>query len=326
MLLCSTLLITARLKENFCDDLGVLKNINFAESAFKYALIILFVFSWLYLCRVFYLIFGSLYFMRKKRFLKYTHIVSWIHEKFFFKEQYETSYRKRTMINMRCLPNVDLSSLSDGGSILVLYSDDSSDCINFINSYIVETLTNNETLDFVATVRQPLEVLDYISSQVDDHQLPKISKKISIIDCYSPHYAFDDKVLKIHKKRWINKGFKFFEAESFAGIHTAANSSWYRFRSQCKTEDNQFRVPHRTIFHTLSSLIRYSSEEQFFLYLRHMLSSEKFYGMITLLIEPMSLKPDTKNELQQIVDVVLEMKSDSIEVKKSPSKLSSKVD
>jgi hypothetical protein len=319
MLFCSTLLLTLQLKENLSSSTNILNNIEVAECILTYASIAFFIYSWLYLCHVFYQIFGSLYFMRKKRFLKYTHIITKIYEIFFFKEQYETSYRKRTIINMNCLPGINFSDLSEGGSILVLYADGSSDCISLIKNYIIETIASNETIDFIATIKQPLGVLDCISNNVNDDQLMKISKKMSIIDCYSSYYAFDDKVLSVQKKRWINKGFKFFNAESFAGIHTAANSSWYRFRTQCKAEENQFRIPHRTIFHTLSSLIRYSSEEQFFLYLRHIISSEKSYGMITLLIEPMSLKAEIKNELYQMVDYIVEMKDCSFEIKKGSS-------
>jgi hypothetical protein len=65
----------------------------------------------------------------------------------------------------------------------------------------------------------------------------------------------------------IPRGYKFYKVDSFAEIHIAANNSWYRFRKVCKSEENMYRIPHRTIYDTLSSLIRFSSEELYFLFL-----------------------------------------------------------
>lgn len=44
----------------------------------------------------------------------------------------------------------------------------------------------------------------------------------------------------------------------------------------------------------------------YFLFLRHVISSEKSYGMITTIIEPKSLESALKNELIRMADVVIE--------------------
>lgn len=311
VLSCAMLILTSQLKIDLVDSEIAGKIILILENILLYFVIFFFISSWIYLCYIFYKIFGSLYYMRKSRFIKYTSFISWIYEKFFHKKTYEKVYRQRTPLTMNCLPNINLENVNNGGAILLQY-DSTFDCVDFIVDYIIETINNEETVDYISTLKQPLEIPQKISGKIADKDLTKITKKLSIIDCFSPYYAFDDKILKIGKEECKEKGFKFYESDSFAAIHTATNDSWYRFREQCKAEENSFRVPHRTIFNTLSSLIRFSSEEQFFLYLRHVLSSEKAYGMITLLIEPKSLKSDIENELIQLVDVVLQINREGI--------------
>ena len=147
-----------------------------------------------------------------------------------------------------------------------------------------------------------------------DDEISNITKHLSIIDCFSTHYSFDDKVVKFHKQEFSSKGFRFFNAESFADVHTAANDSWYRFRKVCKDEENQYRIPHRTIYDTMSSLIRFSSEELYFLFLRHVIASEKSYGMISLFIEPISLENNLKNDLIRMADIVIEYNQTSFKL------------
>lgn len=262
-----------------------------------------FIISWLYLCKVFYIIYGSLYHLRKKRFLKYTKFFGWIYEKFFHKSFYEKNYRQRTSIKIDSLTNISedyLQRVKNGGTILLLYQDE-LDYETFISNYIVETIKDKETIDYISTYKSPVELCSCFS----DEQIQEIVKRLSIVDCFSPHYSFDDKVVKFAKNDYVQKGFKFYSADSFAEIHTAANNSWYRFRKNCKQEENMYRIPHRTIYDTLSSLIRFSSEELYFLFLRHVISSEKSYGMISLIMEPISLKDELKNELIRMADVVI---------------------
>ncbi len=283
------------------------------ETVFLYIFAIVFVASWLYLCKVFYKIFGSLYHLRKKRFLKYTKFFGWFYEKFLHKTFYEKNYRERTVFKINSFPGVSdeqLQKVKHGGTILVLYQDN-VEYGNMLANYIAETIADGETIDFITTYKSPVELCSFFS----DEQVSKVTKRLSIIDCFTPHYAFDDKVVKFAKEEYTHKGYKFFKADSFAEIHTAANDSWYRFRKVCESEENMYRIPHRTIYDTLSSLIRFSSEELYFLFLRHVISSEKSYGMVSLIMEPISLKEELKNDLIRMADIVIEYNESMVVIK-----------
>lgn len=314
MVSCSfTLLFEQLLQIPFTNNsiLAIIKILNYA---LLYSFLILYIFSWLHLCRVFYIIFGSLYHLRKKRFLKYTKPVSWIYEKFFHKEFYEKNYRLRATFQSAPIQGVEpnvFQRVISGGTILLLY-DDKVSCSSLVSDFVKATINVNETIDYITTYKSPIDLCNTFS----DSEIVDVTRRLSIIDCFTPHYGFDDKVVKYEKQDFKQKGFVFFEAASFSEVHTAANNSWYRFRKVCKNEENSYRIPHRTVYDTLSSLIRFSSEELYLLFLRHVISSEKAYGMIFLIIEPSSLALELKNDLIRMADIVLELDDSGISVSK----------
>lgn len=312
MVCCSTLLLLDRVQKSFSNNLvlsSIFKNIG---SLFEYGFLLLYLFSWLYLCKVFYSIFGSLYHLRKKRFIKYTKPVAWFYEKFIHKVFYEKNYRPRQPFLQSPFAGVEkdvFQRIVSGGSILFLY-DDVSDCSTIITNFIRDTISNDETIDYITTYKSPV----VLCKEYADNEIVKVSRYLSIIDCFTSHYGFDDKVMKFAKRDLEQKGFIFYNAATFADIHTAANDSWYRFRKVCQGQENSYRIPHRTIYDTVSSLIRFSSEEQYVLFLRHVLSSEKSYGMISVIMEPQSLKAELKNDLIHMTDVVLEYNGSQVKL------------
>lgn len=311
----SIALLVELLKVSFTSSSScIIPILDRVETFFLYSFAVAFITSWLYLCKVFYIIFGSLYHLRKKRFLKYTKFFGWFYEKFLHKSFYEKNYRERTVFKINSFPGIvtdHLQKIKRGGTILLLYQDN-IEYGKLIAHYIAETIEDGDTIDYVSTYKSPVELCACFS----DEEMQVIVKRLSIIDCFTPHYSFDDKVVKFKKEEYTNKGYKFYNADSFAEIHTAANNSWYRFRKVCKSEENMYRIPHRTIYDTLSSLIRFSSEELYFIFLRHVISSEKSYGMISLIIEPISLKDELKSDLIRMSDIVIEYNKSGLEILK----------
>ena len=92
--------------------------------------------------------------------------------------------------------------------------------------------------------KSPVELCKSFS----DRQMLDIVKHLSVIDCFTSHYGFDDKVVKFAKEEYTQKGYKFYDADSFAEIHTAANNSWYRFRKVCQTEENPVSYTHLDVY------------------------------------------------------------------------------
>lgn len=313
IVVCSVALFLDLLQSTITQK-NVVLILNYFESGCLYVFMGFYIISWLYLCKIFYTIFGSLYHLRKKRFLKYTKVFGWFYEKFLHKSFYEKNYRKRNTLKIDTfsgVSNVHLQKVISGGAILFLY-EDKMEYSGLISNYVAETIKDGDTIDYITTYKSPIE----LCKSFPDNQTHDIVKKLSIIDCFTTHYSFDDKVVKYAIEDYAQKGFKFYKADSFAEIHTAANNSWYRFRKVCEAEENLHRIPHRTIYDTLSSLIRFSSEELYFLFLRHIISSEKSYGMISLICEPISLKEELKNDLIRMADIVIEYNKSGLTIVK----------
>ena len=244
--------------------------------------------------------------MRNKRFIKYMPPFSWIYDLFIHKKSYEVKRRERELATNSPFDNEWIKEINkDGGAILLLYDEENCNYLETVTDYILSTLQNDETVDYISVLKHPLEVPNKLSVLVGDKSITDLAKRLSIIDCFSKYCAFDDRVLSLKKQEYVDKGFAFFDADSFASIHSAMTSSWYRFRNQQKQQQSQFRIPHRSIFNTLSELTRYSSEEQYLLFLKHVISSEKEYGMITLIVEPSSIKKEIRSELFQLIDIAI---------------------
>lgn len=312
MIFCAGALVIETIKNSLmCKNSKFLLG-NKIYSLFIIVFLLFYTASWIYMCKIFYTMYGSLYHLRKKRFIKYTRPMAWFYEKFIHKTFYEKNYRDRTTLHFDMFEGIDASKfqkLKNGGTVVLLY-EDSVQYSEVITEYIRAAIKDGDTVDYIATYKSPLE----LCRSFKDDEISNITKHLSIIDCFSTHYSFDDKVVKFHKQEFSSKGFRFFNAESFADVHTGANDSWYRFRKVCKDEENQYRIPHRTIYDTMSSLIRFSSEELYFLFLRHVIASEKSYGMISLFIEPISLENNLKNDLIRMADIVIEYNQTSLKL------------
>lgn len=311
---CSLLLFIVYITDN-----RLLCNNHLIENIHKviYLLgLVSYISGWFCLIRLFYKIYGSLYHLRNKRFLKYTKLINIIYDKFFHNQYYEENYQTRHNIKLsnyldETMQSKIIEKVKNGGSILVLF-EAYEDIEKISLDFVLSAIESKETVDYIVTTKPPTSICELIS----DENIRDVTKKLSIIDSFSYHYSFDDKVLKHRKVRFAKKGFKFYDASSFSDIHSSANSSWYRFRETCAQEENEYRIPHRSIYNNLSSLIDFSSVEQYYLFITHVLNSEKSYGMITVFFEPKYLNKDVLSRLETISDVVLDRTNDNFDILK----------
>lgn len=314
IIFCTGALFVETIKNSLMRKLSIISLSNKIYDLFIITFLLFYTASWIYMCKIFYTMYGSLYHLRKKRFIKYIQPVAWFYEKFIHKASYEKIYRDGIALHFDMFKGIDVSKLKklkNGGTVVLLY-ENSAQYSDIITEYIKTSIKDGDTVDYITTYKSPLE----LCKSFKNDEISNITKHLSIIDCFSTHYSFDDKIVKFQKQEFSSKGFMFFNAESFADVHTAANDSWYRFRKVCKDEENQYRIPHRTIYDTMSSLIKFSSEELYFLFLRHVIASEKSYGMISLFIEPISLENSLKNDLIRMADIVIEYNQASFKLVK----------
>jgi hypothetical protein len=117
------------------------------------------------------------------------------------------------------------------------------------------------------------------------HEWSNHVSQLVVVDGYTPHFGFTD---SIHaRKSWKLRDdgvFYFPTSESYAGIHTATAKAFNAFKEQAK---NDLRKPQFLIYEGCRALADVESIEQYRVFLRHVITSERMWGsMVTLFIEP----------------------------------------
>ena len=179
--------------------------------------------------------------------------------------------------------------------------------------FCVEGLSTGETMDYVCTDNHPYSIKDRIDKCARElkFDLSKLAKDdIVIIDAFSPNYGFKEDIL-IDRSESTKIEMNIIKAESIAAIHSAAIKAWYAHKKRLKKSTGKaLRRPHRMIYDHVSGLSSKYSEEHILEFFTHLISSEKAYGMLTVIIEYSDTKEQILNVLKQLVDCCLIAKLD----------------
>lgn len=143
------------------------------------------------------------------------------------------------------------------------------------------------TLQYTTCIRHPYELMNKLkdSWEKTNADVRKLYKQIVVVDAYTPHFGFIDKV---HVERTANLkklGIHCVTSSpSFAGIHTATARAFNKLKKQNK-EQNRPRT--LIIYEGAFALIDLESIEQYRIFVRHVLPSERMWdGMLTCMVEP----------------------------------------
>ena len=102
-------------------------------------------------------------------------------------------------------------------------------------------------------------------------------------------------------------------AGGIAGLHTATAKAFNITKKTIRAQTphagtaRSIRKPHRMIYDSVSALADASGIEQVRLFFRHVIPSERSYGMFTLIIESEKSDEVLLNSIRSIVDVVCEV-------------------
>lgn len=112
----------------------------------------------------------------------------------------------------------------------------------------------------------------------------RVSARLIVVDAHTPHFGFTDSCHEEYTTR-INetKVHCITAAPTFAGIHTAASKAYKQIQKFSSAAD---RPPTLVIYEGLHALTDLESAEQYRIFCRHVIPSEKLWGrMVTLFIE-----------------------------------------
>jgi hypothetical protein len=141
--------------------------------------------------------------------------------------------------------------------------------------------TKKWTLQYTTCIRHPKEFLDKILDFLKEEGL---YSQVAVVDAYTPHFGFTDSIHIKRTEALEELGIHCVTSTaSFAGIHTATAKAFNKFKRQ----QSASRLPAFIIYEGPFALADLESVEQYKIFIRHVLPSERMWGgMLTCLVEP----------------------------------------
>jgi len=157
----------------------------------------------------------------------------------------------------------------------------------------MDFLNHGAYVQYVTCARHPIEFILHLKNtwkqdHIDDKVWEEIRGNIVVVDAYTPHFGFTD-TTHVQWNKIINEEIKvrcITSHASYAGIHTSAAEAFNIIKRHHKRKQKEARYPTLLIYEGPYCLVDLESIEQYRIFVRHLLPSEKVWGgMFTFLIE-----------------------------------------
>ena len=164
-------------------------------------------------------------------------------------------------------------------------------------------------VQYVTCGRHPVEYILRPKQSLGD-KWEHAARRIVVVDGYTPHFGFTDTIHAELKKRIIKEGILGYVSSppSYAGIHTGAAQAFNIIK---KESGSELREPTLVIYEELYALVDLESVEQYRIFARHVLPSERLWGgMFTLFVES-AVEDQNLALLKLYADLLLDSRSSS---------------
>lgn len=151
-------------------------------------------------------------------------------------------------------------------------------------------LKHKALVQYASCARHPIEFWRYLEKiwkhNNFDEAWTEASKRITLIDAFTPHFGFTDSVHAKMTMRLNETGSRILVSDpSFAGLHTATMKGFKQTKSQDGGKSS-VRKPTLVIYEGAYALVELESTEQYRIFMRHVIPSERLWGgMFTLIVE-----------------------------------------
>jgi len=155
-------------------------------------------------------------------------------------------------------------------------------------------------VQYTTCSRHPFDLMHRLEKELGEEMWSRSADRLIVVDAYAPHFGFTDSV---HWKQRDALGVKSVtSANSYAGIHTAITQAFNLLKKKSKGEIRENTL---MIYEGCNALVDLESREQYRIFLRHVVPSERMWGgMLTVFIEP-CIEAAEKKLLESYADVVV---------------------
>jgi hypothetical protein len=176
----------------------------------------------------------------------------------------------------------------------------------------MDFLAHGAYVQYTTCARHPIEFILHLENtwkqEYKDELWENVRGNIVVVDAYTPHYGFTD-TTHVQWKKIMNDVIKvkcITAHASYAGIHTSAAEAFNIIKHHHKQKQKEVRYPTLLIYEGPYCLVDIESIEQYRIFIRHLLPSEKVWGgMFTFLIEA-AIPDDELMLLKSYADVVID--------------------
>lgn len=171
-------------------------------------------------------------------------------------------------------------------------------------------------VQYATCARHPIEFVIRLRRKVpEDHQeqWAKMATHIIAVDAYSPHFGFTDSIHEESTKKLEEMGIRCVTAKSsYAGLHTAAAQAFNKIKKSSRAKDGQqARSPTLVIYEGLYALVELESAEQYRVFIRHLMPSERLWGGMFTIVAETTIAEQDLSLLQTYTDIFVDKTNDS---------------
>lgn len=165
------------------------------------------------------------------------------------------------------------------------------------------------SIQYLAAARHPIEFLDILHNAFGAKNWSNFANRIVVVDGYSPHFAFLDSIYLRKDRELKALGVERISSSmTYAGLHSASSKAFNVIAERTK---DPVRKPTLVIYDGCYSLTDLESSEQYRVFVRHVLPSERMWGgMLTVFTEAALPTPDW-NLLESYADIAVDMTRDN---------------
>ncbi len=182
-------------------------------------------------------------------------------------------------------------------------------------------LESHGQIYYVTCSRHPVEIISALEKECntkaagsDDASWVSYRKRIFVIDGYTPHFGFGETIHR-HKSgeiaELLGSPRNLIDSDiSYAGLHSAVAKSYAKNKDHNKNHGHEPVVPSLMIYEGCHALVDLESSEQYRIFIRHVMPSERLWGgMMTLFVETM-VTDDNLAVLEESSDSLLNLRDE----------------
>ena len=145
-------------------------------------------------------------------------------------------------------------------------------------------LKRGDSVQYLTASRHPIEFVNSLKSDIEENSWPNVAQKVVVVDAFTPHLGFTDSIYDVKTDEVKRSSIAYIRSSaSYAGMHTGSSKAFNLLK---KKADSAVRRPVLVIYEGTHTLADLESREQYRLFVRHVLPSERMWGgMFTVFIE-----------------------------------------